>query len=165
MTAVGGGTKLMNTNTNFGRAILWNGLTAGTLDITAACVTTALRGRGGPVGVFQSVASGVLGADSFQGGVPAAALGLVLHFVIAFGAAAVYVAASRRLRFLVEHPVVCGLLYGAVVYAFMNSVVVPLSAAPFKIPYNLLGLGIHLICVGLPIGLITARFSKTLGNG
>ena len=150
----------MNSNTRVGRAILWAGLTAGALDITAAFVSSALRGRNDPVRVLQSVASGVLGAGSFEGGLPAAALGLVLHFVIAFGAAAVYVAASRKLRFLVEHPVVCGLLYGAAVYAFMNSVVVPLSAAPFKISYNLVGLGIHLVCVGLPIGLITTRLSR-----
>jgi hypothetical protein len=150
----------MQTEAKPSRAILWAGLIAGALDITAACVTTALRGRGGPIGVFQSVASGLLGADAFEGGLPAAALGLVLHFVIAFGAATLYVAASRKLRFLVEQPVVCGLLYGAAVYAFMNSVVVPLSAAPFKISYNLVGLGIHLVCIGLPIGLITGRLAK-----
>src|SRR5690242_14046491 len=137
----------MNSKTNVGRAILWAGLIAGALDITAAFVSSALRGRNDPVRVLQSVASGVLGAGSFDGGIPAAALGLVLHFVIAFGAAAVYVVASRKLRFLVEHPVICGLLYGAAVYAFMNSVVVPLSAAPFKMSYNLVGLGIHLVCV------------------
>jgi hypothetical protein len=142
------------------RAVLWAGLTAGALDITAACVTSALRGQTSPVRVLQSVASGLLGRDAFEGGLPVAALGLVLHFVIAFGAAAVYVAASRKLRFLVEHPVICGLLYGAAVHAFMNFVVVPLSAAPFQLPYNLVGLTIHLFCVGLPIGLITGRLAK-----
>lgn len=150
----------MNQTSRVGRTILWAGLVAGALDITAAFVMSAVRGRNDPVRVLQSVASGVLGADSFEGGLPAAALGLVAHFVIAFGAAAVYVAASRKLRFLAEHPVTCGLLYGAAVYAFMNSVVVPLSAAPFRIPYNLVGLTIHLLCVGLPIGLITARLSR-----
>ena len=150
----------MDQTSRSGRAILWAGLAAGALDITAAFVMSAVRGRNDPVRVLQSVASGLLGAGSFEGGLPAAALGLVAHFVIAFGAAAVYVAASRTLRFLAEHPIVCGLLYGAAVYAFMNSVVVPLSAAPFKIPYNLVGLTIHLLCVGLPIGLMTARFSK-----
>ena len=150
----------MNPNTKVGRAILWAGLVAGALDITAAFVNSALHGRNDPVRILQSVASGVLGAGAFEGGLPAAALGLLLHFVIAFGAAVVYVAASRKLRFLVEHPVVCGLLYGAVVYAIMNLVVVPLSAAPFKISFNPVGLGIHLVCVGLPIGLLTARFSR-----
>jgi len=150
----------MNSKSRVGQAILWAGLAAGVLDIMAAFVSSALRGRSDPLLTLQSVASGLLGADAFEGGLPTAALGAVAHFVIAFGAAAVYVAASRKLRFLVEHPVVCGLLYGAMVYAFMNLVVVPLSAAPFKLPFNPVGLGIHLVCVGLPIGLITSRFSK-----
>ena len=150
----------MHTEAKPYRAFLWAGLIAGALDITAAFVSSALRGGAGPVGILQSVASGLLGRRAFERGFSAAAVGLLAHFVIAFGAAAVYVAASRKLRFLVEHPVISGLLYGAAVYAFMNSVVVPLSAAPFKISYNLIGLGIHLVCVGLPIGLITARLSK-----
>lgn len=141
------------------RAILWAGLIAGTLDITAACINGLRRG-GNPMRLLQSVASGVLGDNASQGGAAAAALGLVLHFVIAFGAAAVYYAASRKLRFLVDHAVICGLLYGAAVYAFMNSVVVPLSAAPFEIPYGSVGLIIHLLCVGLPIALVIRRFSK-----
>ena len=141
------------------RAILWAGLIAGTLDITAASVNGVLRG-GNPMRVLQSVASGLLGADSFEGGPAAAALGLVLHFLIAFGAATVYFAASRKMRFLVDHAVVCGLLYGIAVYAFMNSIVVPLSAAPFDIPYRPVGLIIHLFCVGLPIALVIRRFSR-----
>lgn len=141
------------------QAILWAGLIAGTLDITAACVSGVLRG-GTPVRVLQSVASGLLGADAFEGGPAAAALGLALHFLIAYGAATVYFVASRKMRFLVDHAVVCGVLYGIAVYAFMNSVVVPLSAAPFEIAYRLKGLMIHIFCVGLPIALVVRRFSR-----
>lgn len=149
----------MNTTPKASRAILWAGLIAGTLDITAACITNGLRGMS-PGRVLQSVASGLLGADSFQGGAATAALGLVLHFLIAFGAATVYFAASRKVSFLVRHAVVCGLLYGVAVYAFMNSIVVPLSAAPFKIAYTPVGLTVHLLCIGLPIALAVRRFSS-----
>lgn len=141
------------------QAILWAGLIAGALDITAACVSGALRG-GSPVRVLQSVASGLLGAGAFEGGPAAAALGLVLHFLIAYGAATVYFVASRKMRFLVDHAAVFGVLYGIAVYAFMNSVVVPLSAAPFEIAYRLQGLIIHIFCVGLPIALVVRRFSR-----
>ncbi len=51
-----------------------------------------------------------------------------MHFLIACSAAAVYLAASRRLRFLTEHPLVCGLFLGAAVEEVMNLVVLPLSA-------------------------------------
>jgi hypothetical protein len=117
-----------------------------------------------PVRVLHSIASGVLGADAYRGGARTAALGVALHFVIAFGAAAVYYAASRRLRFLVRRPVVSGLLYGVAVYLFMNLVVLPLSAIPFKVSYApavfATGLVVHMLCVGLPIALAVRRFSK-----
>lgn len=56
--------------------ILRAGLVAGALDITAACVSSWLRAGVGPVRVLQSVASGVLGADSYNGGLGSAALGV-----------------------------------------------------------------------------------------
>ena len=145
------------------RTILWGGLIAGALDITAAFVTSGLRGVG-PIRVLQAIASGLLGAVSYKGGFATATLGIVLHFVIAFGATAVYYAVSRKLSFLVQRAVVCGLVYGVVVYLFMNFIVLPLSAIAFK-PANslsavLTGLSIHMLCVGLPISLAVRRYSK-----
>ena len=46
------------------QAILWGGLIAGALDITAAFVTSGLRGVG-PIRILQAIASGLLGADSY----------------------------------------------------------------------------------------------------
>ena len=145
------------------KAAFWGGLLAGVFDITYACVSQALRGRG-PVWTLQSVASGWLGAQAFRGGLGAAALGLVSHFMIAFGAAAVYYAASRKLRVLVRHAVVCGLLYGIAVFLFMSYVVVPLSAAPFRFPFTLAvltrGFISHALLVGLPIALAVRRYAR-----
>ena len=102
------------------------GLLAGVGDITFAFVVSALRGVG-PVRVLQSVAGGLLGTAARDGGLATAALGAVLHFFIAFVWAAVYWLASRRLRVLVQHPFVCGLLYGVAVYFFMYFVVAALG--------------------------------------
>jgi hypothetical protein len=145
------------------RAILWGGLTAGVLDLTAACVNNGLKGRT-PIRVMQSISSGLLGADAFTGGMETAVLGLLLHFLIATVAASVYYAASRKLKFLAQKPIVCGLFYGIVVYGFMNMVVLPLSAVPFNISYTpavlVNGLIIHMLFVGLPIALCVRRYSK-----
>ena len=145
------------------RAITWGGLLAGVGDITFAFVVSGLRGVG-PVRVLQSVAGGLLGAAAREGGLATAALGLGLHFFIAFIWATVYWLVSRKLDVLVRHPVVCGLLYGAVVYAFMYFVVLPLSAiyfplsrAPSSILLNSAG---HMLLVGLPIALAASRYSK-----
>src|SRR6266480_7156517 len=88
---------------------------------------------------------------------------LLCHFVIAFGAAAVYFVASRTIPMLVQHAVVSGVFYGVAVYFFMNRMVVPLSAAakrPFSLKLMIVGVVIHIFCVGLPISLSVRRFSK-----
>ncbi len=108
--------------------------------------------------LLQGIAAGVLGMRSFQGGVATALLGLLLHFVIAYGAATTFVIASRRLRILVTHPVLCGIAYGVAVYFFMNRVVVRLSAAvkyPFSLKGMTIGVVIHIFCVGVPIALVS----------
>ncbi|MDQ3012776.1 MAG: hypothetical protein M3X11_18970, partial [Acidobacteriota bacterium] len=144
-------------------AILWGGLIAGVLDILAAFVTNAPRGVT-PMRLLHAVASGVLGRDASTGGITTAILGLALHFVIAFGAAAVYYAVSRKLTILVRQPIICGLLFGIAVYWFMNLIVLPLSAFPYKISYQLsavaTGLMVHMLCVGLPIALAVRRYTK-----
>ncbi len=135
------------------RAIFWGGLIAGVLDIIAAFINSGVRGVG-PLRVLRGIASGLLGAEAAKGGLAAAALGVVLHFFIATTATAVYYFASRKLELLVQQAVVCGIIYSVAVYSFMNSAVVPLSAFPYKIPYNVIGLLIHIFCVGLPIALV-----------
>jgi len=148
-------------------AILWGGGLAGFLDLMWAFFLYGRRA--GPVRVLQSIASGLLGADAYKGGAGSAALGFLLHFVIACGAAAVYYAASRRLGFLVRRPMICGLLYGILVYLFMNFVVLPLSAFPAKLSYPprvlLVGILGHMVFVGLPIALAVRRFSRQLTPG
>lgn len=88
-------------------AIVVGGLIAGVLDLTYAIVVYSPHH---PILVPQTIATGVLGAKSYQGGIASAALGTVLHFVIAFGAATVYYLASRKLKFLVRRAVPFGML-------------------------------------------------------
>lgn len=147
-------------------AILIGGLIAGTLDITYACVHSYVRGRT-PVRVLQSVASGALGQSAYQGGLKTAALGLFFHFLIALMAAAVYYFASRVIRFMVTRPVISGIIFGLGVYLVMNCLVLQLSAIhstayPWSYPRSILigGLLIHMFGIGLPIALVTRRFSK-----
>lgn len=109
-----------------------------------------------PIRIFQSIAAGVLGRVAFQGGLATAVLGACLHFFIAFVVVLTFYLASRRAPVLTRHAVVCGLLYGLVVYLVMNFVVVPLSAAsaaPPSVPVLVNGLLIHAFGVGLPAAL------------
>ena len=115
-----------------------------------------------PIRVPQAVASGLLGARSFTGGAQSAALGVVLHFTIALSAATVFYLASRRLKFLLQRPILCGLIYGGLVYSFMHLVVLPLSAVahgPTQWMYQACEFVEHWFCVGLPISLSVHHYS------
>ena len=91
-----------------------------------------------------------------------AALGVALHFVIAFTVATIYVIASRYLPFLTRHAIASGLLYGVGVHLVMTFIVLPLTALkrPFSMVFFLSQLVIHAFCVGLPIALVTGYFSE-----
>jgi uncharacterized membrane protein YagU involved in acid resistance len=143
--------------------ILWGGLIAGTMDITAAILTYKIRNNVPPIRILQSVASGLLGKDAYLGGAKTAALGLFLHFVIAFGATTVFYLVNRKMPWLIQHAVIAGILYGMFVQQFMQQVVLPLSAfhkAPFSLSALVIGLVTHIICVGLPIALAVKKFSS-----
>jgi len=143
-------------------AIFWGGLLAGVFDITQAFVGFGLLGAK-PFRILQHIAGGVFGARSMQMGWTSAVLGLIFHFTIAFTAAAVYYLASRVLRVMVEHAVVCGLIYGELVFLFMYFVVLPLTPlgpAHFNIVTYITGPIGHTFLVGLPIALSVRRFAR-----
>lgn len=77
--------------------------------------------------VFQSIAVGVLGKASYEGGPATALLGAGLHVAMAIAFVAICIALGFRFRLLVEKPVIAGLLYGVGLYLVMNFVVMPLS--------------------------------------
>ena len=153
-----------STSSNAFLAIFWGGLACGVFDITQACVAWGIQNHLPPTRIFQSVASGLLGPKSFQGGAKTAALGLFLHFLIAFIWAVIYFVASRRILFLTQRPVIAGLLYGEFVWLIMNCVVVPLSAIHrwpprFDAASVITGPIGHMFLVGLPIALAVKRWA------
>ncbi len=138
-------------------AIAAGGVVAGTLDLTQAMI---LFGKNIPL----AIAGGLLGPRAFQGGAGIYILGVLLHFFIACSAAAIYFAVSRKLRFLTQYPVVCGLFFGAAVEVVMTLVVLPLSALHAMGPYTyhdlVSGFLVHMVVVGLPISFSMWRFAS-----
>lgn len=121
------------------------------------------------INITHLIARGLIGKEaSNRGGLTTAALGLFLHFVIASGAAAVFVAASRKLTMLVRRAIPCGLGYGIAVYFVMNWVVVPLSAigaSQYPPTPDWKAIVGHMLLVGLPIALVTRAFSPVGRRG
>ena len=144
-------------------AIFSGGLLAGIFDLTQAFIGYSLMGST-PFRILQAVAGGIFGRQhSREMGWTSAAVGLLCHFTIAFGAATVYYVASRKLRVLVQSPILCGLIYGECVFLFMYFLVIPLSAlghATFNLATYITGPIGHPLLVGLPIALCVRRFGS-----
>lgn len=138
-------------------AIGVGGLAAGTLDLLHACI---LFGWDIPL----AIAGGLLGKKAFEGGAGTYVLGVLLHYFIATSAAVIYYMASRRLVFLRQSWLVCGLFFGAAVEEVMRLIVLPLSALHARGPYPLkdliMGLAVHMVLVGLPIAFSVRRFAN-----
>jgi hypothetical protein len=144
--------------------ILYGGLVVGILDGLFALIFYGLILGVKPLRIFQSVASGLLGKASYEGGIRTFLLGILLHFVVASCIAAVYYAASLKLPVLIRHAVVCGLIYGLLAYLGMNYIVIPLSAIglrPTSLRVFLPAFIGHALLVGLPIALLARRSAKT----
>jgi hypothetical protein len=139
---------------------LAGGLVAGALDIVYACAFWAVKAGVPARRILQSVAAGLLGRRSFEGGAATAALGLALHFLIATSMSAAYYLVARRWPLLRRRPVPCGAAYGLILYGVMNYIVVPLSAAGpgSKDPlWIALSIAVHVLLIGIPIALFARR--------
>lgn len=143
------------------RTIAITGLIVGAMDITAAIIQALSRGATA-IRLLQFVASGLIGQNAFTGGAATAALGLGLHFVIAFTLVTVFYFASRNFPLLRRYAVVSGLVYGLIVFGVMNLIVLPLSAARprHSLTGDLIQIGIHMFIIGLPTSLLVRRFAS-----
>jgi hypothetical protein len=140
--------------------VLGGGLAAATLDILYACIFWAWKSDVPPGRILQSVAAGLLGKASFEGGAATAVLGLALHYLIAVSMAVAYYLVARRWAPLRQRPLLYGAGYGLLLYLIMNYVVVPLSAAgpgskdPLWITLTII---VHALMIGVPIALFVRR--------
>jgi hypothetical protein len=137
------------------------GLIAGSLDITATSIL--VRSQGIAIQkLLQTIASGVLGPRAFDLGRQSALLGLFFHFLIALTSAAVYLAAAEALPVLIDRPILSGTLFGVAVHLVMSLIVVPLSRVrrPFSARRFVIQLFVHILFIGLPIGVTISHLSR-----
>lgn len=143
--------------------VLYGWLVAGTMDIAAAITYYPLTAHVRVIRILQSIASGVLGARAFQGGLRTAVLGLALHYLIAFIWTVVFFVAVRLMRPLLRHLIVTGAAYGVLVWAVMNVIVLPLSNvrhAPFNPSAAIVAAALLILCVGMPLAGIIGRHER-----
>ncbi len=143
------------------RAVLIAGLAVGSLDGLDGAVFFFLTAGLVPFQVFRFIASGMLGAAAFDGGLLTVALGGAIHYALSFLFAAIFLLAYRASDVVRRHWISTGLAYGVGVWAFMTFVALPMSAvqpAPFSwlaIANGAIG---HALTVGLTSAWVARRF-------
>ena len=147
--------------------ILSGGLLIGTLDGAFAVIFWGMRGVA-PIRIFQGIAAGLLGRDAaLHGGLRTEALGVALHYFIAITIVVVYWLASRFVTILRTRPILCGAIYGLLVYGFMNYVVIPLSRTSrsrFMLAWFVSSIIVHMFVIGVPAALFAAKAEKKSGG-
>ena len=143
--------------------ILLTGLLAGTLDGLAAVINFTINGGKDPVVlIFRYIAGAVFGAKARTGGTPMVIWGIFFHYMIAMLFTIFFFLIYPKIRSFLPHPIITGLIYGALVWVIMNQVVVPLSNLPKKPVFHLknaaIQMGILMLCIGLPISLMTKKY-------
>ena len=144
------------------QAILTGWLLCGVLDITAACIQVWIQAGRTPAMVLKGVASALWGRGALEAGAGMAAVGLAMHLTVALTATLVFYALSRRVTFLRTAPLlIVGPVYGVAVFAAMNYGTLPALSwvrslylgTPPRWPGSMSWpqVGIHMLCVGLPI--------------
>lgn len=139
-------------STRFIKGALYAALLVWLLDGTAAVIQANFRADR----VFKYVASALAGRAAFAEGGGFIWLGLLLHFLVAFGWSLLFFWLYPRLSLLQGNRWVTGILYGVFVWVAMRFFLVPLTLAPqaaLTTQGALSGIAIHMVCVGLPIAL------------
>ena len=133
-------------------AIIVGAFVGGTVNILVVCIQA-----GWDIPIF--IAAGLLGRRAIHGGAGIWVLGLALHFFIACIWAAVYYLASRKLPFLTEYPLVCGVNFGVWVELFMKLVVLPHSGLHATEPIGIQDLAGKALLFGLPVVYSVSHFA------
>lgn len=121
-------TILINTQRSIGwLQVILGGVVIGVGDTIFATMVWFSWDSAGFTKLFQTIAVGLLGKASYDGGTGAALLGVFCHFFIATMFVLAYTLVSLRRPELLRKPFVFGPLYGVLLYLIMNLVVLPLS--------------------------------------
>ena len=143
--------------------VLKAGLIVGTLDILAAFLYYFIKSGNNPLRILKFIAGGVFGEKAFTGNNTMYWIGLLLHYLIAFCFTLLFLFVFSKLQFLKNNLLLRGIIYGILVWAIMNFLVVPLSQLParsFEPLNSFINLVILIVCIGIPLSYITGSNKK-----
>jgi len=154
---------------SFFTSALTAGLVAGTLDITAACIQAYLKTGTMPSQVLKYVASGAVDPKTFSNDTMLAAVGLLVHFIIAICFTFFFFFLANQSPSLVKYPLLIGILYGVFVWGTMRFIILPyisrLNPKPIigqeAIKNAIIAAAIIVVCVGIPVVLFARKYIRS----
>jgi len=138
--------------------LLLGGYTVATFDMVCAIAYWAPHGVSASR-VLQSIATWILGPAALTGGAATALLGAFIYGHVMWGVVALYHAIARRRPVLLQRPVRCGAVYGAIAYFAIFKVMAPLLTG--KLPaigdpaWELTCIVVFMTLVGIPCALFS----------
>jgi hypothetical protein len=145
------------------KTILITGLLAGLLDIVAASTSYTLLTGKPFINVLYYVASAVMGPAAYKGGWQVAALGLLLHFVVAYLFTLFYFMIYPKLSLLQYNRWLSAILYGVFMWTVMSFLILPLTKVPaltFTTAGVLRGIVILIVMIGLPVSISASGYYR-----
>jgi uncharacterized membrane protein YagU involved in acid resistance len=155
----------LTTRNSLLRSIALGGMFIGIVQLIHSWIVPSLIQKNPFIAVLQYIASGILGNAAFEGGIATALLGVLIHLIISFVIAGVFILGAVRIPLLRRYAITGSLLYGFGVFIVMNMIVIPLSATPPlpapTMPWLIEDIIEHIVLVGLPLGILVRRNAIT----
>lgn len=130
------------------------------------CLFGAAVAGGTPLGTaiaqtFTFIASVAIGPSAYRNPGSAVPLGIVIHFCISIAWAFGYVYLVRAQPQLITRPIVSGLVFGLVVDAFMNIMLIMAGVYHRPSP-GVLGISLlaHCVFYGVPVAVVVSRMLR-----
>lgn len=145
------------------KIILLTTLLVGTIDGVAALAQYYANGGSHVENVFKFIASGIFGFKAFAGEADMVIYGILLHYTIALIWVTIFFSLRPTLK-IQWNFILIGAIYGSIIWAVMNLVILPFSNAPA--PPNqsaikmALGIVILIFCVGIPTAFAYHKTTK-----
>lgn len=146
---------------NATRTILLAGFVAGTLDILAAFTQYYINTGKNPLVILKYIASAAIGKKAYAGGTEILLLGLLFHYIIAYGLTIFFFWIYPYWNRLSKHKFLTAVVYGIFAWMVTTLVIVPLSyigTFPSDPKQATIAILILIFMIGLPLSLIVGRY-------
>lgn len=142
-------------------AIIQAGLLAGTLDILAAFTHFYIKTGKNPLLILRFIASAVFGKAAFEEGNSMLAIGLLLHYIIAFCWTILFFLLYPQIIALVKNKFVAAFFYGIIIWLAMNLLILPMTKLPkptLSLVPSITGALILIVAIGVPVALLAKKY-------